>query len=66
MKGGGGLCVSGKLLYLCLLRLLRDQRRAVSIRIFRSTGSRREMSYTWASSVETFARRWKEKERWQS
>jgi len=28
--------------------------------------SRREMSYTWASSVETFARRWKEKERWQS
>ena len=65
MKGGGGLCVSGKLLYLCRLRLLREQG-TVSIRIFRSTGSRREMSYTWASSVETFTRRWKEKERWQS
>jgi hypothetical protein len=65
MKGGGGLYISEKLLYLCRLRLLREQG-TVSMRIFRSTGSRREMSYTWASSVETFTRRWKEKERWQS
>ena len=65
MKGGGGLYIREKLLYLCRLRLLREQG-TVSMRIFRSTGSRREMSYTWASSVETFARRWKGKERWHS
>ena len=63
MKGGGGLYINRKLLYLCRLRLLREQG-TVSIRIFRPGLD--EMSYTWASSVETFARRWKEKERWQS
>ena len=64
-EGWRGLYTSGRLLYLGRLRLLRE-RGAVSIPIFHSTGSRPEMSYTWASSVETFARRWKEKERWQS
>src|SRR2546425_638309 len=42
MKGGGGLYISGKLLYLCRLRLLREQG-TVSIRIFRSTGARRDV-----------------------
>jgi hypothetical protein len=43
MKGGRGLHTSGTLLYLCRLRLLREQG-TVSVRTLRSIGSRREMS----------------------